>query len=163
MPPTKVTKKKAPAKRATAKKKAAPKKDNLTTILRQFLTLRVQRETIEDREADLKKELQEAVEANGYADDKGHFWLDLDESVNVAGYGEVSKLKRERRATVRVDETAAEALLQDKGLWDDCTATVVVLDEEEIRKAHYKGLLSDEDIATIFPTTVSWAFKPVKS
>jgi hypothetical protein len=140
-----------------------PKKDSFVSSVRQLLTLRVQREALEERESALKKDVQEFIDANGYEDDKGHIWFDLDEPLDIAGFGTVKQLKRERRVSVTVDDTQAEAILQAKGIYDDCTTTIVVLDEEEIRKAHFKGLLTDADIDAIFPPKVSWAFRPVKA
>lgn len=137
--------------------------NGLATTLRQFLTLRVQSEALDERLGTLKKDLTNAVEAEGYEDDKGNFWLDLDEAVEVDGFGTCAKLKKERRVRQTVDENAAEAVLKAKGLYEECTTTVVVLDEEEIRKAHYKGLLTDDDIDAIFPSTITWAFRPEKS
>lgn len=146
-----------------ARKTVADAASSIATSVRQLLTLRVQREALEDRESALKKDVQEYIDANGYEDDKGHIWLDLDEPVDVAGFGTVKQLKRERRVSQSVDEDEAEAILKAKALWDQCTATIVVLDEEEIRKAHFKGELSDADIDAIFPSKITWAFKPVKA
>lgn len=143
-------------------RKTVTKANDIATTLRQFLTLKVQSETIDDRLSTLKKDLQEAVTSAGYEDDLGNFWFDLDEPVDVDGYGTCLKLKRERRVKISVDDDAAEALLREKGLYEDCTTTVTILDEEEIRKAHYKGLLTDEDIDVIFPQTVTYAFVPQK-
>lgn len=150
------------AKRTVARKAAATKAVDIVSTLRQFLTLKVQREALEDRENDLKKILQHAVETAGYEDDKGNYWLDLDEPLEVDGYGVVPRLKRERRVAFSVDETKAEAILAKKGILDECTTMVPVLDEEEIRKAHFKGVLTDAEIEAIFPAKVTWAFKPEK-
>jgi hypothetical protein len=145
------------------RRKATQAAFDVASVLRQHLTLRVQREALEEREEELKKQLKAHVEAAGYEDDKGHGWLDLDEPVTVEGYGTVPKLKRERRVAQSVDEDTAERILKAKGIYDDCTATVVVLDEAEIRKAHFKGLLSDADIDAIFPSKITYAFLPQKA
>lgn len=151
------------AKRTVARKKPAAKANSLGSIVRQFLTLRVQREALEEREGTLKKSLQQTIEASGYEDDKGHFWLDLDEEVAVDGFGTCKALKRERRVSVGFAEATAEEILKAKGIYDQCTTLVPVYDEEEIRKAHFQGLLSDEDIDAIYPSKVIWALKPVKA
>jgi hypothetical protein len=149
--------------RKVTRKPVARAATNIADTLRQFLSLRVQSEALDERLGTLKKDLTTAVETAGYEDDKGNFWLDLDEPVDVDGFGSCVRLKKERRVRVGVDETAAEALLKAKGLYEDCTAQITVLDEEEIRKAHFKGLLTDEEIDQIFPATATWAFKPEKA
>lgn len=150
-------------KRTVTRKKATAKAVvDVATTLRQYLTLRVQREALEDREGTLKKSLQEIIESSGYEDDQGHFWLDLEEPVTVDGFGSVPRLKRERRVSVSFKEDTAEDILKSKGLYDKCTTLVPVYDEEEIRKAHFQGLLSDEDIDAIYPSKVIWAFRPIK-
>jgi hypothetical protein len=143
----------------TSKPKPASLKA-LVDKFRQFATLKQQVEAQEERLGALKADLSTSVETLGYQDDKGHFFLDLPEEVEVGGKV-FRTLKRERRATVGFDAARAEALLADKGLLAECQTTIVVLDEQKIKEAFYEKKISKRDLDKMFPTKVSYAFKPV--
>ena len=77
---------------------------------------------IEKRTNGLKKELSDAVEKFGVADDKGHLWLNLGNS----------SLKRERRVTRSFDSQSAEVWAKENHHWDDIKDVVEVLSEDKI-------------------------------
>lgn len=143
------------------RRKAPSPITGLAAKIQQYLTLRVQADLLDSRVGELKKELSASIEADGYTDDKGHQWLDVD-PITVDGFGTVKGLQRQRRVRQTLNVDAAEELLRAKGLWEDCSVVIEVVDEEAIRKAHFQGLLTDEDVEVIWPSTETWAFIPVK-
>lgn len=157
-----------PTKRAekptrTVKKSAAVSRKRSTGItgrLLQFLTLKKAVEDQEERLGTLKKDLSVSVEEDGYVDDKGNYWLDLDEPVEFDGKT-YRRIKREARVSERLDEEVAEQILRKKGLYDECTVQIVVLDEEAISKAYFQKRLSPADMDKMFPKSTTWAFKPI--
>jgi hypothetical protein len=57
----------------------------------------------------------------------------------------------------------AEALLEKKGLLDRVMkeVTTVVFDQDELYLLHQEGLISEEEIDSLFTENESWAFKPL--
>lgn len=151
----------------TVSKRAGSKRTTgLAEKVRQFLSLKGQAQTLDERLGTLKKELSGEVESHGYEDDKGSFWLDLPEAITVDGET-YDKLKREKRTGFVMDEDAANAILKKRKLFKPveeggCLRTIVVLDEAEIRTQHFKGVLTDDDIDAIFKARVTWSFLPQK-
>lgn len=116
---------------------------------------------IKDRsvEADrLKPKLMAFLEENGEEDSEGSFWMDLPTEVE----GVVS-LKRERRVAQTVNADRTLTVLQDKGLEKRCYRMEPVLDQDEVMKAVAEGLISDEELAEMFPPKVTWALVQAKS
>lgn len=106
----------------------------------------------------VKSYLSDLVDTDGEADDKGHLWYPLPEEVD----GYVS-LKRERRVSQSLDLDEAERILKEKGLDSRCFVTMPVLNEDEVMACLYEGLLTEEDVDTMFPKKITWAFIPSKS
>lgn len=136
-----------------------PTDDGSTVVswFRQFVLLKKQREALEKREKEVKTRISGYVEEHGYEDEKGHVLFDLPEPVEGFAH-----LKRERRQSRALDQDRAEALLRERGIYDDCTRTIVVLDEDAIMQAYYNEQLTEEDIDSMFNTKVTYAFVPVK-
>ena len=106
----------------------------------------------------VKSYLSDLVDTDGEADDKGHLWYQLPEEVD----GYVS-LKRERRVSQSLDLDEAERILKEKGLDSRCFVTMPVLNEDEVMACLYEGLLTEEDVDTMFPKKITWAFITSKS
>lgn len=131
---------------------------DVVATFKQYVTLDKQADLIKGRQDDLKKRLKSAIEVKGYEDDKGHKYFDFGDD-EVPGF---RGLKSEKRVYTTLDESVAEKILADKGILEQCQKTIVVLDEEEILKARYADLLTDDDIDAMYETKVSFAFKPLK-
>lgn len=123
----------------------------------EFIHLKKQVEDLTRLRDDLKTELAQIVEAEGEEDDKGHVWLELPEPVE--GY---IAMQRQKRISQKLDEQAAEELLREKKLYDRCYQMMPVLVEDEVMACLYEGLLSEEEIDTMFPKNITWAFVPAK-
>lgn len=152
---------------------------------REFLTLRKEAASIEDRMGKLKKDLKAEVETSGVEDEKGHFWKTLPEP--ILGY---TALKAERRESKSLNTDVAAKVLKQKRLTEQCTTTLLHVkspekllaylkknapellgevvdtslefDIDAILAAHYDGKLSEADIDAIITTKVNYYFVPAK-
>jgi hypothetical protein len=102
----------------------------------------------------LRPAVERAVSRLGTIDFRGHKHLKLPNGVEVI---------HERRAPIVFNTTAAETLLENKGLLEVCShvevVTTRVLDEEKIVEAYEAGLLSPQEYDSLFTEAVSWAMK----
>lgn len=106
----------------------------------------------------LRDELAAIVDEIGEEDESGSRWVPLPEE-GIEGF---SSLKRERRVSHSVNETVAEEILKANGLYERCFDTVRVLNQDAVMGCLIEGLLTEEDVAEMFPAKVSWAFVPKK-
>ena len=130
----------------------------IVSKVRKYVSLRSRIEDLTKEQSSLKTELSDLVDNEGTPDEKGHIWYSLPEEVD----GYVS-LQRQRRVTQKLDEDTARAVLKQKGLIDRCYKLVPVLDEAEVMACLYEDLLTEEEIDSMFPKSVSYAFIPSKS
>lgn len=113
------------------------------------------KKTVKDLTARQKKitdRIKAVVQEEGYVDDQGHVWVDFDEPVDG-----VVALQMQRKVSKPLNEDKAEAILRKVGIYDECTTTVVVLDQDAIMAAHYAGKISEDEIDAMFPPSVSYA------
>lgn len=123
-------------------------KDNL----KQYLALKDQSELVTNRMSEIKKRLALAVDELGNTDERGHIILEIDAD------GEQKKIMKQRRVSKNLDMGVAEELLAKRGIKDTCIKMVPMLDEAAIMAAFYDGYLTEQDIDTMFPAKVSYAF-----
>ena len=126
--------------------------------VRKYVSLRGRIEDLTKEQSVLKIELAEIVDNEGTPDEKGHIWYSLPEEVD--GY---RSLQRQRKVSQKLDEDTARTILKQKGLTDRCYKLVPVLDESEVMACLYEDLLSEEEVDSVFPKSVSYAFIPSKS
>lgn len=128
-------------------------KDSIKSIVRQFVGLKDQVDIITKRQTDVKKQLLAIVEADGVEDDRGHISFSIDDDETG-----VKAITKQRRVSKSLDIDAAETILTKKGIKDTCIKMMPLLDEDAIMAAFYEGLLTEEDIDTMFPAKVTYAF-----
>lgn len=129
---------------------------DVSTKYKEFVHLKRNIDDLTKRADMLKKDLSEFVEENGQEDDKGHKWFNMDE---VPGY---TGMQRQRRVSQKIDEEACHNILKDKGLAARCFELKPVLDQEEVLKCMYEGLITEEEFDEMFPKTVTTAFVLIK-
>lgn len=122
--------------------------EELRTSLRQYLALKKEVELLTNRVNTLKSKLTEHVESEGQVDDRGHINLTVEDIT----------LTKQRRVSKNLDMNVAEPLLESKGIKDQCIKMVPVVDESAVMAAFYQGKLTEEDIDTMFPEKITWAF-----
>lgn len=122
-------------------------------VISQYATAQLRIKELEARQKPLKEEITEFLLTNGTEDvEKLHVKYSFDSPI-----GDVKGVNRMRKVSTKLDMDAAETLLTEKGLFYRCTKQITTIDEDAVLAARYEGLLTDEDLATIFPQTVSWA------
>lgn len=129
---------------------------SVDNMYKEYVLLKRNIDDLTARQNEIKKELSSFVESNGLEDDKGHMWYDMPEYNGYVG------MQRQRRVTQKIDEEAALSILTDKGLADRCFETKPVLDQEQVLKCMYEGLINEDELDTIFPKSVTSAFVLMK-
>lgn len=123
--------------------------ESLTNEAKQYIALKEQIKFLSDRQSEIKKRLNEAVQELGEVDGRGHITLELDEDI---------KITNQRRVSKSLNMETADKLLEERGIKDDCIIMIPTVSEDAIMAAFYKGQLSEEDIDAMFPAKVSYAF-----
>lgn len=136
----------------------------ITRSTLEWLHAKVQTKAMSARANRLRDELDQFVAVAGYADDKGHIYLDLPTPLEVGGT-KVGALKREKRISrtaniERIGELAdrVDAEHPDAHLRERLFPLRPVLDEDELYVAYQDGLVSEADIDDVFDAKVTWAF-----
>jgi hypothetical protein len=125
---------------------------DIKSVVRQYLALRDEAALLTKRTAQLKDTLLEEVDKEEF-DDRGHKKLLISDDIK----GEVT-LTKQRRVSKNLDMQVAEDILTAKGIKDKCIKMVPTLDEASIMSAFYEGHLTEQDIDTMFPAKVTYAF-----
>lgn len=123
--------------------------DAVVEDVKQFTALKDQITQLTERQTIIKKRLTDAIDEFGAEDEKGHI---------VLSYNEDQQIMKQRRVSKNLDLAAAELILTKKGIKDTCIKMIPTLDESAIMAAFYNGHLTEEDIDTMFPSKVSYAF-----
>lgn len=138
--------------------KENPKDPGFMTKVVEFVTLRRRIDDMTKQQSAIKSELSELVETEGEPDEKGNLWLRLPHEVD--GF---TALQRQRKVSQSLDEDVATELLKTKGLYDRCYTMLPVLKEDEVMACLYEGLLTEEEVDSMFPKKVTWAFLTSKA
>lgn len=94
------------------------------------------------RAKELNQQISAEVDALGHEDDKGHIWYDLPRP--VVGYDTegnqmmVSRLQRQRRVSVTMDEEEAADILKAKGVFNDMATHWIRVTDPELAIAILK-------------------------
>jgi orotidine-5'-phosphate decarboxylase len=128
---------------------------DLPRYLSEYLRQKVIADQLAAKVADMKATMMAYVEANGYEDDKGHQWVDIE------GVEGVSQLKRERRASTFLDEEVAAQEMAKLGMLKKCTKIVREFDEDKMLALAYDGEIPRTVVDKCYVEKTSYAFKPV--
>lgn len=128
--------------------------------LLQFLVLKDEVTTSTKRIDSLKKELTEHVVEHGEVDEKGHRNFLLAEPVP---HGEKTYVgfQQQRRVSQSFDTEAAEGILKDRGLWERATVVVREIDQNEVYVLNQEGLITDDELDSMFAERETFAFRPI--
>jgi len=116
--------------------------------LQQYLALKEQVDMLSERQAELKKRLDEVTVSYGEVDSKGHIVLEFGDA----------KLVKQRKVSNPINEEIAMRILTEKDLLDECAPNVREFDKDAIMAAVYKGFLTESDIDEMLPPKISYAF-----
>lgn len=124
----------------------------LTETAKQYKQLKEQEKLLKERQDQLKKILVDALKTDGQPDASGHIILELDGI----------EIKHQRRESESLDEDIAWAILDAKGIREECTQIIKVPDQDKIRAAFYKDSndptrITEEELDKMFPKKVTYA------
>ncbi|CAB4128984.1 hypothetical protein UFOVP225_120 [uncultured Caudovirales phage] len=131
---------------------SGPDLDPIRREVQQYVTLKDEADAITERVNTIKKRLTGYIEDLGEPNEKGSIVLTVDDDRTGT-----RSIVKQRRVSKQFDEDKANAILQSKGVFETCTKTITVLDQDAVMAAYYEGKLTDEDIDTMFPEKVTWA------
>ena len=126
--------------------------ESIKQEIKQYVALKDQADLLSKRQSEIKKRLTDSIDEYGSEDDRGHLVLNIPD-----GDSDMSIMKQ-RRVSKNLDLAAAEIILTKKGIFDTCIKMTPTLDESAIMAAFYNGHLTEEDIDTMFPAKVTYAF-----
>jgi hypothetical protein len=150
----------------------------LVETFKQWLSIRREVKTWQERQETLRKRLLEIVEAKHETDDRGSQYRDLAETVEFDGITYKS-LKRERHLTPSEptpDSELAEELLRKRGLWlteaqekqlariqaaNPYVSVSVEIDGKAVTNGYFHNVFSEAEYTDVLiPQKESWQFRP---
>jgi hypothetical protein len=121
--------------------------------VQQFVALKDEINLLTNRQKEIKERLVATLKEYGEVDGRGHIVLDVNDPITGT-----EKITHQRKVSKSLDMDVAEKILGEKNLKEQCIKMVPVLDEAEIMASFYRGELTEEDIDSMFPSKVSYAF-----
>lgn len=135
---------------------------NTVKLVGEYLKSRRLRETAADMESRFKGELMGMLEQDGEYDEKGSSYFQLDGIlVDPRNDLPVLSVKRECRVSEALDEDVATEVLKELGLYDQCTTTITVLDEDAILALAFNDQIPDAAIKKMYSEKRTYAFKVI--
>lgn len=128
--------------------------DDKETQIREYIRLSQSIDALENRKKELREVLMNVLDTEGEEDHNGNILYPFDEPIEG-----VIRLEKQRRASRKLDEDAAEAIIEAAGIADDVYQMVRTIDEDALMAAHYEGKITEEQIDEMFPVSVVWALR----
>jgi hypothetical protein len=132
--------------------------DDVAGQVKEYLYVKKNIDQLDTRSKELRDKLFSHLDEGGYEDDKGNVQLELDAEVDG-----VVRLEKQRRVTRKLNEPKADEILTELGLKDEIYVMTPVLDEDKLMAAFYEGKITEEQLDDMFPSTVVWALRTLKS
>jgi hypothetical protein len=132
--------------------------DDVVGQVKEYLFVKKNIDQLDTRSKELRDRLFSHLDEGGYEDDKGNVQLELDAEVDG-----VVRLEKQRRVTRKLNEPKADEILTELGLKDEIYVMTPVLDEDKLMAAFYEGKITEEQLDDMFPSTVVWALRTLKS
>lgn len=135
-------------------------------LLQEYLLNRSLREKSTLVEGMNKGILMDVLAEAGVLQEGGHRILMLDEPVTHQHYTQPTKateqkvtgIERKKRVKQSLNEDRTLALLEAKGLVEQCTTTIQVIEEDQVLAANYGGQISDKELKALYDEDESYAF-----
>jgi hypothetical protein len=126
--------------------------DDFESQVREYVRTKALMKTLDARAKELNKKLNDTIDTQGYEDNDGNWILEL--GFDADGF---SRLEKQRRVSRKLDADVAESIIDAAGIGDDVYEMVRTINEDALMAAFYEDKISEQDLDTIFPVTVSWA------
>ena len=128
-------------------------KEDLKNNVKQYVVIKDQLDVLTTRLSQIKDRLMNTLVEHGETDGKGHKVIDLeDDSIGI------TQLVRQRKVSKAFDMEVAETLLKSKNIYEKCIILVPTLNEDAIMASYYDGMLTEDEIDSMFPIKESYAF-----
>ena len=132
----------------------------------EYLLNRSMRERATYQENRYKAQFMDLLAEAGEQQEGGHRVLRLDEPLVFSSYNaagkmterEVVGIRRVRRESTTLNPERVMALLESKEMVADCTVTHVEIDEDAVLAANFEGRISDEEMASLWDKSETFAF-----
>ncbi len=131
--------------------------NNIDSQIREYIKLKASMTVMETRSKELRDKIFEYLDSYGEEDTSGSFGLYLDQEVDG-----VVRLQKTRRTKRVLDESTAETIIEQAGIADAVYETKRVISEEALMAAYYEEKISEDQLDSMFPVTVSWALNTLK-
>ena len=131
--------------------------ENFDTQVREYVRLKASIDALDARAKELRETLMEKVSLEGEEDSSGNIQLTLDFDADG-----VMKLEKQRRTKRTLDEDTANELILQLGLGTDVYEIKQVVNEDALMAAFYEGKITEEQLDSMFPVTVTWALRTLK-
>jgi hypothetical protein len=132
--------------------------DDVAGQVKEYLFVKKNIDQLDTRSKELRDKLFSHLDEGGYEDDKGNVQLELESEVDG-----VVRLEKQRRVTRKLNEPKADEILTELGLKDEIYVMTPVLDEDKLMAAFYEGKITEEQLDDMFPSTIVWALRTLKS
>ena len=139
------------------RKKTGITKKVLTDWFRQYRTAEREEKTAKARKDEVKARFMEALEREGYEDEKGHRYLELGEEIDG-----IEKVCRQKRVGQSINTERAEKLLRERDLWKKATRVERVIDEQKLAQLVFEDELTQEEFDELIDRRETYAFTPVR-
>lgn len=139
---------------------------DLDTEVSEYLLNRSTRERASYHENKWKAKFMDLLEMMGEVLEGGHRVIHLNEPLVFSSYNaggkmterQVLGIRRTRRESTVLNADRVMKLLETKGMVAECTVTHTEIDEDAILAANFEGKITDEEMATLWDKTESFAF-----
>lgn len=131
--------------------------DSFEAQVSEYAKVKASIDIMETRSKELREKLMERLDLGGMEDDKGNILLDV-----PGAAGGIARIEKQRRATRKLNEGAAEMIIEAAGLEDSLYEMKRVINEDALMAAFYEGTITEEQLDEMFPVSVTWALRTVK-
>lgn len=131
--------------------------ESLEAQVHEYAKLKASLEILESRQKTLREQLFGKLDLNGYEDDKGNILLELPMPIDG-----ISRIEKQARRTRKLNEGAADTIIEEIGLADSLYEMKRVINEDALMAAFYEGLISEQQLDEMYPVNVIWALRTVK-
>lgn len=150
--------------RRTIRRRTIPQ--DFMLFLQDYLLNRSMREKSTLVEGERKGILMGVLAEAGILQEGGHRIIMLDEPVTHQHYTtphkpseqKVTGIERKRRVKQSLNEDRTLALLEAKGLLDQCTTTIRVIEEDQVLAANFGKQITDAELKALYDEDESFAF-----
>jgi hypothetical protein len=122
---------------------------------REMVLVREQKARVVKRESELKNVLMEDIEVFGepYGTSGQHRTIEFPKAIRG-----IIRFVRQAKVVTEVDEAKAEAIARQRDIYDRLFKPVMTLDDGAVMVALEEGLLTEKDVAEMFPKKTIYAF-----